>query len=368
MNDIDAAREVLIIKKRAPLDEGAAKGGVWKIAFADFMTAMMAFFLVMWLVNAANEETKVQVASYFNPVRLVDSKPQPRGLQEKTEESESDPEQARPGGVSEPGEKSPEHQSALPEASEPGSPAHEAAIMRDPMGTFERIAGAETSVRPSAEGLDPFAPAHWQTPEAQLQLKADSQLPPTEQAPVPAAYPAAPAGEPAEKLSAAGTGGAGAGKAAETIETLAAAIREAMVSGGEGLQPAVAVETTGEGILVSLTDSADFGMFAIASAEPGARTIALMDRLAAVLRDKDVRVVVRGHTDGRPFRSQVYDNWRLSTARAHMAAYMLERGGVDPARIIRIEGHADRRLKRPQAPEADENRRIELLVAPEDAP
>ncbi len=36
----------------------------WKIAFADFMTAMMCFFLVMWLINAANEQTKAAVASF----------------------------------------------------------------------------------------------------------------------------------------------------------------------------------------------------------------------------------------------------------------------------------------------------------------
>ena len=53
-------------------DSRQPKGGVWKIAFADFMTAMMCFFLVMWLINAANEDTRQAVASYFNPVRLAE--------------------------------------------------------------------------------------------------------------------------------------------------------------------------------------------------------------------------------------------------------------------------------------------------------
>ena len=46
------------------------------------MTAMMCFFLVMWLINAANEQTKAAVASYFNPVKLVDSNSSRKGLED----------------------------------------------------------------------------------------------------------------------------------------------------------------------------------------------------------------------------------------------------------------------------------------------
>lgn len=42
-------------------------GGAWKVAYADFMTAMMAFFLLMWLLNMAPSETKEQLADYFDP-------------------------------------------------------------------------------------------------------------------------------------------------------------------------------------------------------------------------------------------------------------------------------------------------------------
>ena len=64
--------DLIIIKRRANTELEQPKGGVWKIAFADFMTAMMCFFLVMWLINAANEDTRKAVASYFNPVRLAE--------------------------------------------------------------------------------------------------------------------------------------------------------------------------------------------------------------------------------------------------------------------------------------------------------
>ena len=52
---------------------------MWKIAYADFMTAMMAFFLVMWLINSTDKKTLTQVATYFNPMRLTDKRPTPKG-------------------------------------------------------------------------------------------------------------------------------------------------------------------------------------------------------------------------------------------------------------------------------------------------
>jgi chemotaxis protein MotB len=46
---------------------GGAHGGAWKIALADMMTAMMAFFLLMWLLGATNEDKRKSVADYFRP-------------------------------------------------------------------------------------------------------------------------------------------------------------------------------------------------------------------------------------------------------------------------------------------------------------
>ena len=74
--------ELVIIRRRGPFEEGGHKGGVWKIAYADFMTAMMAFFLVMWLLNALNQDQKQVVASYFNPIKLAENAPAPKGLKD----------------------------------------------------------------------------------------------------------------------------------------------------------------------------------------------------------------------------------------------------------------------------------------------
>jgi chemotaxis protein MotB len=58
-----------IIIKRINKGHGGAHGGAWKVAFADFMTAMMAFFLVMWLMGS-DEETKAAIADYFTTATI----------------------------------------------------------------------------------------------------------------------------------------------------------------------------------------------------------------------------------------------------------------------------------------------------------
>jgi chemotaxis protein MotB len=55
----------IIIIKKIQGGHGGAHGGAWKVAYADFVTAMMAFFMVLWLLGA-DEETKASIASYFN--------------------------------------------------------------------------------------------------------------------------------------------------------------------------------------------------------------------------------------------------------------------------------------------------------------
>ena len=132
--------------------------------------------------------------------------------------------------------------------------------------------------------------------------------------------------------------------------------------GAARLGPAVDVKATDEGLLISLTDKMNFTMFAIGSAEPQPQLIQAMDAIAGILKQQSGPVVVRGHTDAHPYKSPTYDNWRLSSARAQMAYYMLTRAGLPESRFERIEGYADKRLRDPAHPFAAENRRIEILL------
>ncbi|SPJ23127.1 OmpA/MotB family protein [Palleronia abyssalis] len=57
----------VIIKRKKNIVGGGHHGGAWKVAYADFVTAMMAFFLMMWLLNATSEEQRAGLADYFSP-------------------------------------------------------------------------------------------------------------------------------------------------------------------------------------------------------------------------------------------------------------------------------------------------------------
>ncbi|MDP7150666.1 MAG: flagellar motor protein MotB [Paracoccaceae bacterium] len=57
----------VIIKRKKVVEAGGHHGGAWKVAYADFVTAMMAFFMLMWLLNATTEQQRKGIADYFNP-------------------------------------------------------------------------------------------------------------------------------------------------------------------------------------------------------------------------------------------------------------------------------------------------------------
>jgi len=61
-----AEQQTIIIKKVKGHGHGH-HGGAWKVAYADFVTAMMAFFLLLWLLNATTEEQRNGIADYFSP-------------------------------------------------------------------------------------------------------------------------------------------------------------------------------------------------------------------------------------------------------------------------------------------------------------
>ena len=64
MTDKEEKKRILIKKVNAGHHDGA-HGGAWKIAYADFVTAMMAFFLLMWLLNSVEEDKLQGIAEYF---------------------------------------------------------------------------------------------------------------------------------------------------------------------------------------------------------------------------------------------------------------------------------------------------------------
>ena len=147
----------------------------------------------------------------------------------------------------------------------------------------------------------------------------------------------------------------------EIAERIRDEIDEAFGDGDE-LNRTISVEARAEGVMISVTDELNYGMFEIGSAVPQRELVLAMEKIAAALTAQQGSIRINGHTDARPFRTEAYDNWRLSTARAHSAYYMLVRTGLDERRIREVAGFADRDLKVPEDPNADANRRIEIFL------
>lgn len=70
MSDKQDELRPIIIKKVKKV-AGGHHGGAWKVAYADFVTAMMAFFLLLWLLNVTTKEQKEGIAEYFDPTPMV---------------------------------------------------------------------------------------------------------------------------------------------------------------------------------------------------------------------------------------------------------------------------------------------------------
>ncbi|MGF9562847.1 MotB family protein [Neorhizobium sp. JUb45] len=421
--------EIIVVKKHSG-GHDAHHGGAWKIAYADFMTAMMAFFLVMWLVNAANEETKASVASYFNPIKLSDETPAKKGLEKPVDTSEGQ-------------EKKDRSQVKADEGHTVGSAAatgedltssagdqqnySEADFFENPYSVLAEIAqevGQQANVSAKGEGgastsgpatgadggeayRDPFDPDFWtkqiqviraegtetkseaaakteaeKAAEAQLhQQQASAEpvdpskpvemLPETPKAPQTQAKDQSadqiatvvpqPRPDPSQVKQDAAEPQASA-EEKKQAEELREAIEQQIAGISGRLAEGLEVTPSEGGLLVTISDQNNTPMFNLSSAVPRREMVLAMEKIGQILKDRKGDVVIRGHTDGRPFTTEGNDNWRLSSARAHSAYFMLVKGGLEEDRVKQISGFADRRLQVPDDPFADSNRRIEILL------
>ena len=388
--------EIVIIRRGGKGHDEGHHGGAWKIAYADFMTAMMALFLVMWLIGASDEKTIAQVATYFNPVPLTDRTTTEKGVQDRQQ-----------GGTGKDADKQPPKSPELEGNTGPKNafgkrtPMDEG-LFADPYNVLTKLASSAGKVPLPANGgnrkdgggnasgeafRDPF------DPEFRFNSKTEDDKP-GETNPIQrgasdgAVEPLMQGGkagapsvakreieakkaEQAEQAKAAAEQPKSDKDAAATAQEIAVEakqiegeLRKTLTEAALAKTPGITVEQTAEGVLISVTDQLNFEMFAVSSAEPRPELVVVMEKLGKALAAQPGRVVVRGHTDGRPFRTKVYDNWRLSSARAQMAYYMLVRGGLEERRVEKIEGYADRDLKVANDPNAAQNRRIEILLRP----
>ncbi|MBG1233185.1 MotB family protein [Aestuariivirga litoralis] len=456
----------IVIVRRKHGDHDGHHGGAWKIAYADFVTAMMAFFLVMWLVNSANEATRAKVASYFNPIKMTDPSPAGKGLREvpnpKHTDTKAPPEVS--GSAEKQGDAVEAKDGGKAEQANVSAQKSEDNMMHDPYKAIDSIS-TEGSGQPSGREVeivseksgDPFDPKAWealregkknsetsQAPalanngavmdhEPTSATKTAEEFPPqTSKVPVETSKdaPVAKTGENQIGQSAAGEQKAGDQKVGESaagdqkagdqklgeqksgenqvaatpvektqtaevtpeqvtppvaptkdnpaqdtaaaqnqkvadtalVDQTAKAILEAAKVAGVSESLNISVKMTSEGLLIVLSDKVGSSMFDIGSAAPTQPLVAVVESIGKILNSQPGKVVVRGHTDARQYRSLKFDNWQLSTSRAHMASYMLLKGGLDEGRILKIEGFGATSPIENSDPLAPENRRVEFLL------
>jgi chemotaxis protein MotB len=339
---------------------------------------------VMWLINASNEKVRTQVANYFNPIKLTDTTTGARSLMDTSDVEDT---KKRDTGKN----------SQQPKASQQEGAT--STILANPPQALDLIekesaggrdTGAKTGVTDdltpagstakSSPGIgDPFDPKSWERDAAPPQpMKVDGTQPPdNENAAASPKNPmvssgrndntlnknevanaSKPASEGNPTLNTPVAGGDYQSQAAGLLKQIASELGRSIAD----LKGSVDVKPTPDGLVISLTESEKFEMFKAGSEEPEAETIKLVAAIAKTIKTVPGGLYVRGHTDSRPYRNNFYDNWQLSTARAHVARYMLVRGGFDDGRILRVEGVADREPLNKANPLAAENRRIEFFI------
>ncbi len=334
-----------VIKKKIIDDEGGHHGGVWKIAYADFMTAMMTFFLVMWLINSSSKEKISQLANYFNPVKLADKAPPSKAVREEeaaaasSENAESKPEKSEKphaeadkpekeekkyddtGKVTEK-ERKPEkkEQVTAKKSDDTQHPVEDETLFLNPFGVLTQLASeaegemaAAMSRNNSATlgaggvSLDPFvtdpvaSPSGKGAGSGQESRDANASL---------AALKASLDSGDNQAAGKATTDGKSANdgkdvqpsrEAMDAAARLAKDVNKVLDSLPKSFRPNITTKATPEGVLVSLMDDTNFSMFKIASAEPSPQLVVVLDKIGNLLNKQPGKLVVRGHTDGRQY-------------------------------------------------------------------
>ena len=399
----DEPKHEIVIVRRAHGDHDEGHhGGVWKIAFADFMTAMMCFFLVMWLINASNEQTQAAVASYFNPVKLIDRNSSKKGLEDLGDGPQAAgtiAAEAMLKNANEGQELEPEHRAfeqgggqVRRRQQEPFRRASLRKPLRCPVrdrradrraaecqcerrwrrtdiGSLDRRFRRRSLSRSVRAGL--LVAAGRQRRRNRRRCRAEQARHPPHvrkepnprgsrrdvaggsatEKPLEALAKDQPRTEKSEKVDNADSDIQAEKPAEPSPETVKAAdaIRK---RAGRGIQGRHANSPTASRSSptkrASRSRSPNSSTSACSrSARPLPRRelVLAMEKIGSTLAEQKGKLTISGHTDARPFRNADYDNWRLSSARAQSAYYMLVRGGLDEARITEVVGHADRELK-----------------------
>ncbi len=339
----------MIVIRKEEVVEGGHHGGAWKVAYADFVTAMMAFFLLMWLLNATTEEQKRGLADYFSPNNLMARTNSGFGAPFGGTTPNVDGSLASDRGAVQltTGPTHPNIDADDNEGDVPATP-----VKHPTSGPSLLTMAEDGGVAPA-----PLLAANAQA--APFQAVAPDKVRPLVNQP--------PANRNAPPLPASQEAAAQAEREQHErmeFERAAEQIREAVRSDPAlaGLAKQLAIDVTPEGLRIQIMDEERQPMFAFGASALNDRARALLSKVAPVLLRLPEAIAIDGHTDAAPYRGGDRSNWELSAERANATRRLLTDAGLPETRFRSVAGHADRDPLLPADPMAAANRRIAILV------
>jgi chemotaxis protein MotB len=325
-------KPIIIIKKKS--HHGGHHGGAWKVAYADFVTAMMAFFMVMWLLNQSDQQTKKAIASYFKKPGIF-------------EQGSGTPLEIGGAGIL-------DDSYAPPKADKNRENKWE---LRARIPTLEE----EKKDEPTKGNLDkkpeiknikngiqlnyePEKPGKSLKEALTEKIKTKSDIDKDKQKKLSSFYE-----DQTDKLD------------------MIAKELERQIMGSEELKKLLGeleVKVEADGIVIEIMDTDKTSMFLSGSARILPEAENAFKRLSTIIAAFPNTIDIIGHTDSKPF-SRIqggFSNWELSSARANSARKVLEASGLSASRITSVVGKADRELKKADDPYAASNRRITIKM------
>ena len=271
-----------IVVKKIKIVAGGHHGGAWKIAYADFVTAMMAFFLLMWLLGSESSGTLSGIAEYFkNPVKV--------SMQSGSGSGGSN--SILPGGGR-----------TITKKDGQDSPSQVNPSIRT-VNNSKTIDPKNTST--SINTVDPSVLEKQKKDAAEYEYLKKTE--------------------------------------AENLNALEQQIKK-MIESDPNLSPfkdQIMLDINTDGLRIQIVDKQNRPMFGLAKAElePFAKNI--LKAMGPLINSVPNKIKIAGHTDSLPFNpaNKAYGNWELSAERANAARReLINNGQMNPDKVLQIDG------------------------------
>jgi chemotaxis protein MotB len=307
----------VIIKKVKKGGHGGHHGGAWKVAYADFVTAMMAFFLLLWLLNVTTDVQKRGIADYFEPTITSKSMSGAGGVLGGTT-------MGSPGAQSVP-------------LSAPNFEPARNALRQPDEGDDGNEGGSSSDADSDNDGGSPDADSNGKMTNADGDKKlTDAEF---------------------QKQAAA--------REEQRFEEAKKALEQAVQGSPEmqALAKNLKIDDTPEGLRIQLVDQDKTPMFPVGSADMNDQAKKLMGLVAQAIQKLPNKISITGHTDATQYAlGAKYTNWELSADRANATRREFLNNGVPTDRLSRVIGMADQDpLDKTDAADP-QNRRISIVL------